>query len=78
MSCYLQAEASAAVAPPPRTLSVPGLCRRATVWLRLCRQRRQERAELLFFMAADRRAAADIGVTTYDVLDWSRRPFWRA
>ncbi len=29
-------------------------------------------------MAADHRAAADIGVNRYDALQWSNRPFWRA
>jgi uncharacterized protein YjiS (DUF1127 family) len=77
MSGYVQAVASAAVAPV-RTLSVPPLCRRVVARLRSWRQRRQERAELLSFMTADHRAAADIGVTTYEALDWSNRPFWRA
>ena len=76
MSCYLQAESSASVAPV-RTLSVPALCRCAVAWLRSCRQRRQERAELLAFMAADHRAAADLGVTAYEAMNWSKRPFWR-
>lgn len=75
MSCYWQADASAAVAPS-RTLFVPALCRRALKWLRSCRQRRREREELLAFMAADHRAAADIGVTTYEAMNWSKQPFW--
>lgn len=77
MSRYLQAEASAAIAPA-RTFFIATLFRRAVAWLRACRQRRQERAELLWFMATDHRAAADIGVTTYEAMNWSNRPFWRA
>lgn len=76
MSCHSQAEQSASVARV-RTLSVPALCRRVIVWLRSCRQRRQERAELLAFMASDHRAAADIGVTQYEALNWAKQPFWR-
>lgn len=77
MSCYWQADAWATVAPS-RTLFVPAPWRRAMAWLRSCRQHRREREELLAFMAADHRAAADIGVTTYEVMNWSKRPFWRA
>jgi uncharacterized protein YjiS (DUF1127 family) len=54
------------------------LSRRTVVWLRACRRRHQERAELLAFMASDHRAAADIGVTRYEAMNWSNRPFWRA
>lgn len=77
MSCYWQAEATAAAAPS-RALFVAALCRRAMVWLRSRRQRRREREELLAFLAADHRAASDIGVTTYEAMNWSKRPFWRA
>ena len=75
MSGSVQGEASAVVAPV-QTLSVPARCRRAMAWLRSCRQRRREREELLAFMAADHRAAADIGVTTYEAMNWSKQPFW--
>lgn len=74
---HLRAEASAFIVPSA-TLSVPALCRRFAAWLCACRQRRQERAELLAFMAADHRAAADIGITTYEAMNWTKRPFWRA
>jgi uncharacterized protein YjiS (DUF1127 family) len=73
----LRAESSAAIVPPTM-LSVRALCRRLTAWLGACRQRRQECAELLAFMATDHRAAADIGVTAYEAINWSERPFWRA
>ena len=73
MSCDWQADA--AVSP---TLSVLALYHRAAAWLRLCRQRRQERAELLAFIANDHRAAADIGITKYEAMSWSNRPLWRA
>jgi len=74
---YLQAECSAPIVPSAR-FSVRAFCRRTVVWLRACRQRRRERAELLAFMATDHRAAADIGVTRYEAMNWSKRPFWRA
>ena len=77
MSRYLQAAASAALAPSP-TLSISALCRRAVAWLRACRDRRRERRELLSYLGSDHRAAADIGVTRYEAMNWSRQPFWRA
>jgi uncharacterized protein YjiS (DUF1127 family) len=77
MSCYTERDAAAAVAPW-RTFSwLAKICRDAVAWLRACRQRQRERRELLLFMASDHRAAADIGVTRYEALSWSNRPFWR-
>jgi uncharacterized protein YjiS (DUF1127 family) len=74
MSCYLQAEVSAA---PLRRLFVSALFHGAAAWLRACRRQR-ERRELLDFMATDHRAAADIGMKRYEAVDWANRPFWRA
>jgi uncharacterized protein YjiS (DUF1127 family) len=47
----------------------------ATVWI--WRRRREERQELLDYLASDHRAAADIGVTGCEAQSWSRRPFWQ-
>ena len=77
MSGYVPADASAAVARS-QTFSMSTLSHRTVVWLRACRRRHQERAELLAFMASNHRAAADIGVTRYEAMNWSNRPFWRA
>ena len=44
---------------------------------RRCRERRRQRQELLDFMEHDHRAAADIGMTSYDARKWAERPFWR-
>jgi hypothetical protein len=40
--------------------------------------RRQQRQELLGYIASDYRAAADIGITSGEARGWSQRPFWRA
>ncbi len=45
--------------------------------VRICRRRREQRQELLDYMASDHRAAADIGITGYEARNWSQRPFWR-
>ena len=76
MSCYTERDAAAVVAPL-RTFSWRTLYRGASAWLRSCRQRQRERRQLLDYMAIDHRAAADIGVTGYDALEWANRPFWR-
>jgi uncharacterized protein YjiS (DUF1127 family) len=76
MSCYIEPDVAAAVARL-RTLSWPVLCREAIARLRSWRQRQREREELLLFMGSDHRAAADIGVTRYEALSLSNRPFWR-
>jgi len=44
---------------------------------RACRRRQEQRQELLDYMANDHRAAADIGITSYEARHWSQRPFWR-
>jgi uncharacterized protein YjiS (DUF1127 family) len=78
MSCHIEPDGAAAVAPL-RILSWREICRRGAVaWLRACWQRRRERRELCVLIATDYRAAADIGVTFDEAVSWSRRPFWRA
>jgi uncharacterized protein YjiS (DUF1127 family) len=39
---------------------------------------RQQRQELLDYIASDYRASADIGITSGEARGWSQRPFWRA
>ena len=77
MSCYLHRESAAAFAQR-RPFSRHVLLATAIAWVRVCRKRRRERQELLDYMAGDHRAAADIGITSYDARNWSERPFWRA
>jgi uncharacterized protein YjiS (DUF1127 family) len=45
--------------------------------LRVYLMRRRQRSELLDYLATDHRAAADIGVTSYEAKLWAERPFWR-
>ena len=40
--------------------------------------RRQQRQELLGYIASDYRATADIGITSGEARGWSQQPFWRA
>lgn len=77
MSHNLHGESTAAFAErrwyPSRTFfsSVIDIMR---TWIR----RRQQRQELLDYMAIDHRAAADIGATGNEAREWAERPFWRA
>jgi uncharacterized protein YjiS (DUF1127 family) len=41
-------------------------------------RRRRDRYELLCYLAADHRAAADIGIDRSNACEWAERPFWRA
>jgi len=45
--------------------------------VRTCYTRHRQRQDLLNYLESDYRAAADIGVTKSEMLDLSRRPFWR-
>lgn len=76
MSCYIEPDVAAAVAPL-RISSCRDICRGSVAWVRACWQRQRERRELFAFIASDYRAAADIGVTYDEALSRSRRPFWR-
>jgi uncharacterized protein YjiS (DUF1127 family) len=40
-------------------------------------RRRRQRQELLDYIAVDHRAAADIGISGTNTLDWAKRRFWR-
>lgn len=56
-----------------RTLS-SSIINTALTWL----SRRQQRQELLDYLAMDHRAAADIGIGRSNLQDWTERPFWRS
>jgi uncharacterized protein YjiS (DUF1127 family) len=76
MSHYLPGEAAAALAQR-RPMSWRGSLHSATRLLRSWVRRRQQRRELLDYMAIDHRAAVDLGVSANDARDWAKRPFWR-
>jgi uncharacterized protein YjiS (DUF1127 family) len=46
-------------------------------WFVAWRLHRRQRRELLDFLASDHRAAADIGITPYEVRQYFDRPFGR-
>jgi uncharacterized protein YjiS (DUF1127 family) len=41
-------------------------------------RRRQQRQELLEYLAIDHRAAADLGIPANDAHEWAERSFWRS
>jgi uncharacterized protein YjiS (DUF1127 family) len=77
MSQYLDGE-SVATFTESRSFSWRASFKRAretvTIWL----QRRQERRELLDYLAMDHRAGTDIGIDRSCAQEWAERPFWRA
>ena len=81
MSRHLTA-GSAAVLAPRRSYSwlFPwrALLHNAADVVRTWLARRQQRQELLDYMAADHRATSDIGISDNDARDFVERPFWRA
>lgn len=80
MSCNVQRESATAFAQS-RSFAwrafFHGAILGAIELVRTCRRRRQQRRELLDYMACEHRAAADIGITSYEARHWSQRPFWR-
>lgn len=82
MTRYIDAETAAALGAR-RTLvwrayfPQSGLLTRIAAMARTWLQRRQQRQELLDYMALDHRADGDIGISRSDALDWAHRPFWR-
>jgi uncharacterized protein YjiS (DUF1127 family) len=80
MSCNLHAASAAGAAsfPARRSPSWRAFLARAVDQLQAWRMRRQQRRELLDYLASDHRAASDIGITGYDARAWSERPFWRS
>lgn len=77
MSRYFQGGSAAAFAqhrPYSRRAIFNAVVERA----RSCLARRRQRLELLDYVASDHRAAADIGITSYEARNWSEQPFWRS
>jgi len=71
MSCYWQIETRAAFAPH-QTLSLRTVFSRVAGQLRVARDRRRQRRELIEYLASDHRAATDLGVTTYEIYNLRR------
>jgi hypothetical protein len=70
MSCYSQTETAAAFAAR-QTLSLRAIFSRVFGRVRVARNRRRQRKELIEYLARDHRAANDLGITT-DVRNWFR------
>jgi uncharacterized protein YjiS (DUF1127 family) len=77
MSCRFQGR-SAATFAQRRPFSWRAIFNAVVERARSGLARRRQRLELLDYMANDHRAAADIGITSYEARNWSERPFWRA
>ncbi len=75
MSCYLQNPAAGAFA---ERRSRRAWLHNIADWLRAAHDRRRQRQELIDYLASDHRAAADIGIGSYETHHLSARPFWRA
>jgi len=76
MSYFFHSERAAAFAQR-RSYSWRAFRNGVAAWLRAGVARRQQRQELLDYMVSDHRAAADLGITSYEARDWSKRLFWR-
>jgi len=76
MSHYFHRESAAALSER-RPISWRIVFNSATDTMRTWVRRRQQRRELIDYMAIDHRAAADMGITDNDARDWAERPFWR-
>jgi len=76
MSRYLVGESVAAFAGS-RSFSWPAFFKRVSDTPRIWLRRRRERQELLLYLAADHRAAKDIGIDRSNAREWTERPFWQ-
>src|SRR5204862_5744980 len=65
MSCYSQTERDAAFAAR-RTFSLRTFFNRVVDRLRVARNRRRQRRELIEYLASDHRAAKDLGITIHE------------
>lgn len=76
MTCHLRVESPAGLAGRysfPWRLMLGGVMD----LMRAYRDRARRRRELLDYMAADHRAAADLRFKHHDAHAWAERPFWR-
>jgi len=71
MSCYSHSERDAAFAAP-RKFSFRAVLSRLADHLHRARDRRRQRQELIDYLASDHRAARDLGITIYEVDNFSR------
>jgi uncharacterized protein YjiS (DUF1127 family) len=76
MRSYSNSESVGAFAEA-RALSWRVIANRIATLIQTSWTRRQQRQELLDYIASDCRAAADIGITSGEARGWSQRPFWR-
>ena len=76
MSQYLDGESVAAFTES-RSFSSRAFLQRAIDTIGTWRRRRQERDELLKYLAMDHRAGTDIGMDRTCAREWAERPFWR-
>ncbi len=76
MSYYLR-HASAAALTEHRPISWRIFFDSAVETVKIWARRQKHRQELLDYLAIDHRAAADMGMSGTDTLDWAKRPFWR-
>lgn len=71
MSYYWQIETRAAFAAR-QTVSLGSVFSRVAGRLRVARDRRRQRRELIEYLASDHRATSDLGVTAYETHNLSR------
>jgi len=77
MSCYVRGGGLASALAKRRSLPWLAFLDGIVELARTCRRRREQRRELLEYLALDHRAAADIGITGQEARNWAERPFWR-
>jgi uncharacterized protein YjiS (DUF1127 family) len=61
-----------------RTFSWRTFRKSMTAMPRIWLKRHRDRRELLNYLAADHRAAKDLGIVQSDAEDWAQRPFWQS
>ena len=71
MSCYSQTETAAAFAAR-QTFSLRAVFSGVFGRVRVARNRRRQRQELIEYLTSDHRAANDLGITTYNVRNFFR------
>jgi hypothetical protein len=71
MSCYLRTETGATFAAR-RRFSLRAVLKRVADQLRVGRDRRRQRRELIEYLASDHRAANDLGINPYEACNLFR------